>query len=238
MVYVAPTMISAVPNPAIDAFTSHIAPEIAFAQVLVRKVPEGFQLTHISDREEPSLHVVTIEVLRDIAQFTATKRFRPLKSAPTLQRGWKFLARDSSELNTARRPDRHITHYRAFTAKQTGMYRMTASLNDTKVEQLARTGCDKQFCLKQRLWDVEYSRLGEDTGKSIIPCLEPCAVLLEFARTAACVEHREKHPVSLVAEEIEPCAAALERVAQSPRMELREADCAAPDNPGARSSCC
>ena len=239
-------MASALPNPALDAFVAQIGPEIVFAQVLVRKVPEGFELTHVADRGMSPLRSVTKEDLRDVAQFTSEKLFRPLKSAPTLERGWRFVASDASELNDAlqclypgaiadwfasRSDPPPVTHYRAFTARQTGMYRITAALDDVKVEQLARAGCAKEFCLKQRLWSVEDSRHEHDTGKSIIPCLEPCAVLLEFARTIARIEQQESPSISLTSGELETCAAALEQLVRSPNIELREADFSAPANP-------
>ena len=239
-------MRSAVPNPALDAFVKQIAPEFVLAQALVQKVREGFAMTHVSDREAQSLHDVTAEQLRDIAQFTSEGKFRPLKSAPTLQRGWRFIAHDSSDLNDALQclypgaiadwfaaqcPMPPVTGYRAFTGRQTGMYRVTATLSDTQVEQLARACCAAEFCLKQRLWTIEGLNCEQDAGKSAIPCLAPCAVLLEFARTAARIEQQDKRAISFAPAELETCMAALEHAAESPNDELREADFSAPENP-------
>jgi hypothetical protein len=239
-------MVSSIPNPALDAFIDRVAPELLFGEVLVRRISEEFDLRNIWDRETTSLRMVSVAELRDIAQFTATKQFRPLKSAPTLQHGWRFVARNSSELDAALQclypgavadwfaalqPDAPVTHYRDFTARQTGMYRVTTMLSDDQVALVARACCRKEFCLKLRLWTVEGLAADAAAEKSLIPCLEPCAVLLEFARMAARIEQQEKRGVSLAPAEIETCATALEQMVARPRADLREADFAAADNP-------
>jgi hypothetical protein len=238
-------MVSAIPNPALDAFIARVSPEIVFAEAMVRKVLDGFDLRHVTDCDAPTLRLVSADQLREIAQFTAHKQFRPLKSAPTLQRGWHFLARNASELEhalqclypagvadwfAAQCPAPPVTNYRDFAARQTGMYRVAASLSDEQVAHVARAGCHKRFCLKRRLWRVEGLAPDETSEKSLIPCLEPCAVLLEFARVAARIEQREKHNVLLTSDDLATVAIALERLAEAPRAETREADFAAPEN--------
>jgi hypothetical protein len=238
-------MVSSIPNPALDAFIARVAPELLFGEVLVRKISDEFELTNIWDRGGASLRIVSLAELRDIAQFTAAKQFRPLKSAPTLQRGWRFIARNSSELDAALQhlypgavadwfaalqPHPPVTHYRDFTARQTGMYRVT-TLSDGDVVLVARACCRKEFCLKHRLWTVEGLAAETAGEKSLIPCLEPCALLLEFARTAARIEQQEKRGVSLARSEMETCATALEQMVSHPRADLREADFGAADNP-------
>ena len=246
MVYVGAQMVSAVPNPAIDAFIALVTPEVVFGQVLVRKTREGFLLTHVDDRDATAPAAVTLPLLREISEFTHGRQFRPLKAAPTLQRGWSFVARTESELNdalqclypgavadwfAAQQPNPPVTSFREFTGRQTGMYRITTMLSDEQIGQLAHAGCHRLFCLKRRLWGAESLSTEPDTGKSLIPCLEPCAVLLEFARAAVRLEQHEKRAVLLAPEEIETCALALERAAQSPREDLREADFSAAENP-------
>ena len=237
-------MVSAIPNPALDAFVSRVSPEIVFAEVLVRKVSEGFDVRHAADRDVSTTRLVPVEQLREIAQFTEHKQFRPLKSAPTLQRGWRFLARNASELEEALQclypngiadwfeaqdPSPTVTHYRDFTARQTGMYRVTALLSDEQVVPIARAGCHKMFCLKRRLWAVKGLAAEEIAAKSLIPCLEPCAVLLEFARVVARIEQGEKHDVPLTLDELATVVTALERLAGTPHPDARAGDVSAPD---------
>jgi hypothetical protein len=239
-------MVSAIPNPALDAFVEQLEGELVFAQALVRVTAEGYELRHVEDREARELQCMNAEDLRHLAQFTASKLFRPLKSAPTLQRGWCFRARNTTELEfalqclypgaiadwfAARQPEPPVTHYREFTARQTGMYRITTMLTDAQVAHVARAGCHKRFCLKQRLWTVTGLEPDAREQKSAIPCLEPCAVLLEFARTAVRLEQREKQNVGLAPDELRTCLAGLECLASAPRADLREADFAASENP-------
>jgi hypothetical protein len=239
-------VVSAVPNPALEAFVAQVATEFQFAEVMVRRVGDEFRLTHCRDRDASPLRPLARENLRDLAQFTAGGKFRPLRSAPNLQNGWEFTAQNASELQFAleslypgsiadwfavRQGTPPVTHYREFTARQTGMYRVTTLLTDDQVAHIARAGCHPRFCLKQRLWTVKGLEPDHVQQKSAIPCLEPCAVLLEFARTGARLEQQEKHMVALSASEWETCAIALERVATACRDDLREADFAAPDNP-------
>ena len=109
-----------------------------------------------------------------------------------------------------------VTNYREFTGRQTGMYRITQLLTDEQAGIVARAACQERFCLKRRLWTVEG--LAPDTpgksaapsGKSEIPCLEPCAILLELARKATRIEQEEKADVQLSRSEIESVLAAAE----------------------------
>lgn len=188
-------------NPALEAFVEALPPELVFGQVLIRtNDPNSFVLTHVEDRDAFPLRDVNVVDLRGVAQFTAEKQFRPLKSAPTLQRGWRFAAGDATALEAglhaiypgavadwfaARQPEPPVTSYRAFTSRQSGMYRITTHLNDLRAAEVALAGCAGRFCLKQRLWTVTGLPADSIEAKSLIPCLEPCAVLLEFARTVA-----------------------------------------------------
>lgn len=208
-------MVSTVPNPALEFFAARITTELVLAEVLLRRVADGFDLRHVADRDAASGHALRemrVSELREIAQFTEQKQFRPLKSAPTLRRGWHCVARDLAELEealrhlypgavadwfAARQPRPPVTHYREFTSRQTGMYRITTMLSDAQVAEVTRACCDKQFCLKQRLWTVEGLPPDDPAEKSLIACLEPCAVLLEFARTVVRKEQQGKPRVEV-----------------------------------------
>ena len=239
-------MVSAIPNPALEAFITLVAPELVFGEVLLRQTQDGFEARNVADREVNPLRNVSLAELHGIAQFTERKAFRPLKSAPNLPRGWQFLARNHTELDdalrhlypgavadwfAARQPDPPVTHYREFTARQSGMYRITSMLDDEQVGQVARACCHRRFCLKQRLWTVEGLPPDGAAEKSLIPCLEPCAILLEFARTVVRLEQNEPFRTPELADERRALAGSLEQMAQSPNSEIREADFSAPQNP-------
>jgi hypothetical protein len=225
-------MVCTVRNSALEAFATHVAPELVFAQVLVRRTGGAFELRHELDREANVLREVTPEMLRELSQFAGGGQFRPLKSAPTLRRGWRCVVQDSAELETALRhlypggvadwfaaqqSSPPITHYREYTARQTGMYRITTMLTDKQVGEVARAGCHRRFCLKQRLWTVEGLRPDSPAEKSALVCLEPCAVLMEFARAVVRIE-QQGGELPLLDE-------------APPPNEIREADFSTPANP-------
>ena len=196
-------------NPAMESFVTRLTGERLFAQALIRRTADGFELRHVADRDADAttLRLLPVAGLRALAQNTRTGAFRPLKSAPNLASGWRVGARDAAELETAlnqlypgaladwfaaQTPTPPVTHYREFTNRQSGMYRITALLTDAQAAQVIRAGCAKEFCLKRRCWTVAGLSPDDVAEKSLIPCLEPCAVLLEFARKAMRLEQEEK----------------------------------------------
>jgi hypothetical protein len=85
--------------------------------------------------------------------------------------------------------------------------------------------------LKQRLWTVEGLPPDAATEKSLLPCLEPCAVLLEFARAAVRLEQSEERGDGSAKETASFSVSELEQVAESRPAEIREADFSTPQNP-------
>ncbi len=208
-------------SPALQWFVHQIGDELLVAQVLLRRKSEGFELRQIADREVPSekLALQPPEGAHGIAQLAEDGSFRPLKSSPTLRRGWLILAKCDLELETALNgfypgfipdlfvlqtstPD--ITHYREFTNRQTGMYRITTFLTDAEAFAMAGKCCSARHCLKQRFWTVEGLALDRPEGKSLIPCLEPCSILLEYARKVVRMSQRETVPAQRAVEMLEP----------------------------------
>ncbi|HEX4121277.1 MAG TPA: DR2241 family protein [Verrucomicrobiae bacterium] len=221
-------------NPAFTEFLAAFDAEIVVGQVLIRRAGRGFELRHAGDRDaaDELLELVRVDGLRALAQFTAADMFRPLKSAPNLRGGWRAEAADVGALETAlnslypgaiadwfaaRRNPPPITSYREFTARQTGMYRITTHLDDRIAGAAVRACCHRDFCLKRRLWSVPGLAADGTGEKSIIPCLEPCAVLLEFARKVARLEQEGANlpPVAPV----------------SPDAQVAECDFDSPNNP-------
>jgi len=152
------------------------------------------------------LRVVKPNEARALAQFKAAGEFRPLKAAPTLQRGWRMQVANDAELElalsqlypgavadwfAARSANPPVTNYREFTHRQTGMYRITTMLSDAEAARVTSAGCAKGLCLKRRLWTVAGLEPDGAREKSLIPCLEPCAVLMESARKAVRAAQQE-----------------------------------------------
>ena len=210
---------TAIPNPALRQFAAQLGDAFVLAQVLVRRQDQGFELRHVDDQsvDARQLRELAPEALRTLAQFTADGAFRPLKSAPNLASGWRIAAADVEQLGVALErlypgaiadwfaasgPAPPVTHYREFTARQTGMYRITTMLDDAQAARVAGACCDARFCLKRRLWTAPGLAADEAGAKSVIPCLEPCAVLLEFARKAVRLEQEDKMGLEFSAGEV------------------------------------
>jgi len=237
-----------VTNPALRAFLAQMRDELAFAQALIRRTESGFELRHVEDRERAAqaLRELNLAELRALAQVNSQGAFRPLKSAPNLQTGWMLRVKDDAELASAldrlypgaladwfaaQGPRPPITNYREFTARQTGMYRITTMLTDVQAARVIRAGCHKDFCLKRRLWTVNSLAGDAVEEKSLVPCLEPCAILLEFARKASRIEQQEKMKFDLSPAEVATLKAALQTALANPDSSVREADFNAPSNP-------
>ena len=195
-------------NPALAWFVQQFGGELVVAQVLVRRQTNGFELRHVADRGAAleELKSETPEAARAVAQFTEGGTFRPLKSAPTLRRGWRIAAASDADLEIAlnrlypgfladffavRTGAPRVTGYRKFTNRQTGMYRITTFLSDAEAGAMIAKCCSARYCLKQRLWTVEGLAADRAESKSLIQCLEPCAVLLEYARKVVRTTQRE-----------------------------------------------
>jgi hypothetical protein len=233
-------------SPAIQAFAQEIerAGEMVFCQVIISKTvnPSLFILRHSNNRNnaEASLNIVPIPELRKLVQFDAKGRFRPLKSAPDLQEGWAFRTGSLLELERAlqivypgaladwfrlRREEVRPTSYREFTARQTGMYRITTFLEEQSAAQAIAACCHERFCWKRRLWTAGDSPIDPPERKSLIPCLEPCAVMLEFARKAVRIGQAPTAPLALTGEDYQTVEAALNFIASHDvQPELRAAD--------------
>ena len=239
---------TAVANPALQAFIAQLGDELLFAQVVIRRAGRGYELRHESDRlrAPEELRLTLVAELRSLALHTANGAFRPLKSAPNLQSGWRLAAENDAGLEAAlhhlypgaiadwfaaQNQPPPVTHYREFTGRQTGMYRVTTMLTDEQAVQMTRACCHRRFCLKRRWWSVGGLEPDAYGDKSLIPCLEPCAILLEFARKALRVEQEKKVPVPLSPGELETLQAALETVLDAPPCAGREADFNSPANP-------
>ena len=235
-------------KPSLGAFLAEPETDASFAQVAILHRDAAFELRHLDDRDADagSLRLVPLSALRDLAQFTATRAFRPLKSAPNLQSGWRCLTNSAEELESAlnslypgapadwraaQAKPAPVTGYRDFTNRQTGMYRNTQKLTDPQVAEVVKAVCHPRFCLKRRLWPAPA--LAEDAfeDKSLIACLEPCALLLECGRATFRMEQKDKLTCPLSPDDARTIQAALRRALSHPVDTVREADFSSPDNP-------
>jgi hypothetical protein len=230
-----------------DTLLAKVGPEFVWGEVLAQKYAEAFMIRHLADVEVAwaDLDEVPISSLRAVATYTAGGSFRPLKSAPNLRRGWRAESKNTAELETALNhlypgsiadwfaagaSNPPVTTYREFTNRQSGMYRITQMLDDAQAALVLRACCHPRLCLKQRLWSVSAVQSGK-FDPSRIPCLEPCAILLEFARKAMRIEQEEKKNVQLSSSEAATLGAALGTLIAHPELLAREGDTNSPLNP-------
>jgi len=143
-------------------------------QVLVRDTPDGFMLLHRDDREKDDLHEYRQpEDAIEIARWDDNGSYRPLKTAPNLSHGWKMKLVDRGTLSRAldyfypgRLPVfeawRHnrlvTTPLRETLERQSGMYRVAASISDAQIDQLVGSFCRSNGgCLRTILWKRDQS---------------------------------------------------------------------------------
>jgi hypothetical protein len=235
-------------NPAYRAFLEALGAERVWAQVLIQRHDSGFSLRHSNDRSAnpATLKALTIPDLRKLAMVDAAGQFRPLRSAPDLVSRWichcktdEELARAIQELYPGSIPDWYstqdavppTTNYREFTNRQSGMYRITQFLTDTQAAQVIAACCHARFCLKRRFWTVEGLSPDAAESKSAIPCLEPCAVLLELARKATRIEQEEKTSVQLPASDLATLVGAAKFLLETSGAGERAGNIGSPLNP-------
>jgi hypothetical protein len=194
-----------------------------------------------------SLRCVDGQDLRALAQGDALGRFRPNKAAPNLVRGWHHLAADPAALERSLDdllpgglPDWHAVQtgaaqavsWQEFADRQSGMYRQVSSLLEPEAEQVARAGCHASCCLRRRLWRVGDREHETAAEKTLVPCLEPCALVLEWARREqkACASD-ERAQVTLNQGELDLLDRLFDLAIGNSDPLLREGDLAEPLNP-------
>lgn len=227
-------------TPAIAAFVSEIGESTVFGQARITRDGENFILQHSDQAEDAK--PVSVSELRALADTTADDAYRPLKSAPSLRSGWLCAVSSPGELEQAlnhlypgaladwhaHRNGARATSYREHMERQTGMYRIANMLDADGIQELADACCHSSFCLKTRCWEVT------GPGKEVtqgIPCLEPCAILMEFARKAVRISQEDRTEISLSASEIDSLLASIEAHGTKASTAEREADFGNPRNP-------
>jgi len=223
-----------------------------FAQVRITPGDRGWELRHVDDigKLVEQLQKLSPAELRPLAQSTTAGAFRPIKTAPNLRSGWWCWIPEAEAATLAlalddlypgaltdwwvlsRPGSAPVQSYRELTARQTGMYRVTQQLTDAEAAEVIATGCDAQFCLKKRLWTVPGLAPDEaNSGKSIIPCLEMCPLMLEFARCGRRLVQQQELSLRLAAGELATLLTALEGALAGSVPNVREGDLGSPTNP-------
>lgn len=213
------------------------------------RLSEGLELRHAEDAglDGITLRPVPLGELRGLSQTDCLGRFRPNKAAPNLIRGWRHLAGDARGLDdaleallpggladwyAAETGTAAVVPWQQYADRQTGMYRNVAALNEPEAEAVAQAGCHPRCCTRRRLWTVGDRPPEEALNKSCVPCLEPCALVLELARRAQKSSvSEERCSVPLTVGDLALLDTLFEHALDHPDPGLREGDLSSPANP-------
>ena len=140
-----------------------------FGQILVRKTGTSFDLCHRDDEVRDDLEMFqNPEDAIEIAKYDDSGNYRPLKTAPNLRHGWRMKLQSSAELKHAldhfypgrlavfvasRRGELRTTSLRETLDRQSGMYRIAATISDAQIDDVVAGFCRSNGgCLRTILW--------------------------------------------------------------------------------------
>jgi len=179
-------------------------------EIHIEPVEGGFVLSHRDDVSRTDVMAFSgAEAARDLAHFDEQGKFRPLKTAPNLRRGWKLHLADPGELRRAldyfypamlgvwlsQQRGRLVTvSLRDTLARQTGMYAVTKKITDAQAQTMIGSFCRTDGgCLKRILWPIApgepvtslpAEKFQTEAPADTLPllCHEACNLLVARAR--------------------------------------------------------
>jgi sirohydrochlorin cobaltochelatase len=185
-----------------------------FGQIAIARPAKGFVLTHCDDEHRPDLEIFrNPEDAIALSKFDEAGKYRPLKTAPNLRRGWRMELVDLSALARALdyfypgrlsifaawQSDRLATApLRATLDRQSGMYRIAAGISDEQIDRVVGDFCRSDGgCLRTILWRrdiggaVPSTKLPPEKYEARLPgatipllCQEACNLLVNACREA------------------------------------------------------
>jgi hypothetical protein len=183
---------------------------------------------------------------RELVKHDDRGRYRPLKTAPSLPRGWAFVGLDGRDCTRTldlvypatvanwyleREGELDVDHWRETMERQTGIYGVIETWDRgdgyEHVNWVAEACCDDSQCLKRREWEYDdETDLDVDGGDGVFPCREPCSLVVSAARkwTRLEAEASRTYEFELTPSEKEQLEAILDAVADGTAGEIREAD--------------
>jgi len=196
-------------NAALAAWLEEGRDEIGEVSI-TRNVGGTFSLCHVKDRGRNDLqaHHAAHDALF-IARNDASGAFRPLHSAPTLNRGWRLELATLDELRLAldffypaaagmahAQEKLAAVPLREMLGRQTGMYRFANNITDEQADAMVGRTCASTRCLRRILWPLSASRpMSGDAAAKTLPnhapkaipllCIEACTHIVSTARKVA-----------------------------------------------------
>jgi len=171
-----------------------------------------YEVRHHEDSDAGGLALHTApEDAREIALYDAAGNYRPLKTAPTLRRGWKLRLATIEQLHEAldffypamlaarfafQEGRLAVTPLRATLNWQSGMYAVTRKITDPRADTLIGSFCRTDGgCLKTILWPIapgvavtsmrpeKFTPAPAGNGMPLL-CAEACNLLVAKVREA------------------------------------------------------
>lgn len=157
-------------------------------EVQIQREGAGFALCHYLDVGDAvlTIHHQPGDAI-ELGKYDDAGKYRPLRSAPTLQRGWKLVLPNIGEvvqaldffypamLGTAlafeEKRGRPV-NLRETLNRQTGMYRVTGKINNEQADALIGEVCHPSRCLKTITWriDTDLPIHSLPAGKTDLSC--------------------------------------------------------------------
>jgi hypothetical protein len=233
-------------------FRHRLTHPLVFLEVLCSPSTHGIDLRHVRDAGRPDTELQPLAplALGAWAETTSRGAFRPNRSAPTLRSGWRCHVATDADLHEALEQlypgalaDWHAwesgtattTSFREFVDRQAGMYRVTRNLTDAGADAAAQAGCCRALCLRRRCWrppGLGIDPIEDHDGHGLaIPCLEPCALVLDLARWMAKEQETPPKELPLTAGELESLQQCVRIALDHSPEELREGSIRDPANP-------
>src|SRR6266404_8149201 len=153
-----------------QALAAVLSDKSRIGQLLIQRTnASGFDVCHHDDANADRLEVFRKqERAIEIARYDDGGKYRPLKTAPNLRRGWRLEVADLGELRRALDhfyPGRlailaawtennlETTTLRETLDRQTGMYRVAAKISDDQIDEVVGKVCRSNGgCLRTILW--------------------------------------------------------------------------------------
>jgi len=147
------------------------AGETRIGEVVILGQPGQYEMRHHLDIDLDNLALYTEPAAaREIALYDERGDYRPLKTAPTLRRGWRLALSTIEQLHEAldgfypamlaarlawQQGRLAVTPLRDTLGRQSGMYAITRKITDTQADALIGDFCRSDCgCLKTILWPI------------------------------------------------------------------------------------
>ncbi len=196
------------------------AGEIKLNDLLLRAEGSTFSACHYANRDTP---IDQLEVLKQVEDahklgcYTEAGEYRPLRSAPTLRRGWILRGLSEAEFcffvdliypaaiahcAMVKQGTLRVCSFEEVAARQSGLYTVIRKLKEDQVRSLAGKICGEGRCWKQPLWSVHMGEMKpviqkvDTQGSWSIPCPEPCSYWISIAQQRCEMGENVPHDVS------------------------------------------